>query len=211
MISDTRFKSLLNSDPIDIGPILPESPSLALIQGCWSCNLAATGLRDPLIHNGNLESEVALIGRNPSQDDIIYGHFFNPGCKMGWQFDEYLEVLRLTRDEVFISHIVHCSTPGDRMVFEVEREACKDFTGTTLRMLPNLKVVILMGLDAVKGVLGRSHPSPAVFLGVMYKGSIDEREILIVPALHPGMVARNFHTWEWMRALLEKVKGFING
>ncbi len=88
---------------------------------CHGCALCET--RTNVVFGvGNTETKVMFIGEGPGEQEDLQGEpFVGPAGKL---LDIMLELIDLSRDEVYIANIVKCRPQKNRDPKEEEQEAC---------------------------------------------------------------------------------------
>ncbi len=121
---------------------------------CTKCGLSGT--RNKVIFGeGDLAADIFIIGEAPGRDEDIQGRPFVG--KSGQLLDKILAACGFTRNEhVFISNIVKCRPPNNRVPTLQEAETCMPWLLKQIEMI-DPKIIILLGATALKYILGSEH------------------------------------------------------
>jgi uracil-DNA glycosylase len=124
------------------------------ILNCTKCELAKT--RNHVIFGeGNSNAGILVIGEAPGRDEDIQGRPFVG--KSGQLLDKILAACGFTRSEhVFISNIIKCRPPDNRIPKPEEAAACMPWLLKQLEQV-DPKIVILLGATALKYMVGADH------------------------------------------------------
>ncbi|NQV03431.1 MAG: uracil-DNA glycosylase, partial [Bacteroidia bacterium] len=121
------------------------------VLSCTRCGLAKT--RNHIIFGeGNTSAPVFIIGEAPGRDEDMQGRPFVG--RSGQLLDKILEACGFTRSEhVFISNIIKCRPPGNRVPMPEETASCKPYLMQQIELI-NPKIIILLGATALKNIIG---------------------------------------------------------
>jgi len=121
---------------------------------CTKCELAKT--RNHVIFGeGNANADILIIGEAPGRDEDIQGRPFVG--KSGKLLDKILAACGFTRSKhVFISNIVKCRPPDNRIPTPGEASACMPWLLEQIELI-NPKILILLGSTALKYMAGPDH------------------------------------------------------
>lgn len=133
-----------------------------LLQQCDRCPLSLTR-HWAVCDNGPVPSPVLLLGEAPGGDEDLSGRPFTG--QAGKELDEFLSVLGLSREEIYIGNVVKCRPVrpsrrgryGDfanRKPLAGEIKACSPWLEEEIRIL-RPKIIITLGGVPLSKVLGR--------------------------------------------------------
>lgn len=202
-------------------PLVPEyafeyssavASSLLSSVGCMRCELGRTrtkvvpGEGDPL-------ADICFIGEGPGEDEDLSGRPFVG--RAGAKLTELMKEAGLSREHVFITNVVRCRPPGNRKPEPCEVAACSSYLAETLRTLPKLRVLVLLGASPSVALL---KPS-GIFKITQERGRWRElvipscedshRVLKVMPTLHPSYVLRAPAEEHKLFADLQSVSSFI--
>ena len=114
------------------------------MSACQSRTLAVPG-------EGDARAEFMIIGEAPGKDEDKSGHPFVGSA--GRYLDHVLEGTGIQRSDFFITNIVKCRPPSNRAPKANEIETCIGLYLTEQIELIDPKLIVLLGLVAVKTML----------------------------------------------------------
>ncbi len=176
------------------------------VQQCTRCRLAHT--REHVVFGeGNPEASLFLIGEAPGRNEDEQGRPFVG--RSGQLLDKILSVCGFTRkDHAFITSIVKCRPPDNRMPTTEELSCCKP---CLLRQIELIKpeMLIFLGATALKNMLGPSMKITRV------RGQWLQWEDLPAMAVyHPAALLRTpslkKDTWEDFKRIVGKYRELVD-
>lgn len=154
----------------------------AVARACTRCGLRA-GCRTVVFGEGDPHARIALIGEGPGQTEDEEGRPFVG--KAGALLDRILEAAGLRRQQVYISNVVLCRPPGNRVPADEEIAACRPYLLRRLRLIAP-DIVVLLGATPLHALI-----DPRAKIG-QERGRwhrLDGRWVL--PTYHPAYLLRN--------------------
>ena len=120
------------------------------IRLCQKCDLCITR-KNAVPGKGNHNADVVFIGEAPGKNEDLYGEPFigNAGKKL----NDALENAGLTRSSVYITNIVKCRPPKNRIPNDIEKMMCSDYLEDELTIV-NPKIICLLGNTSYYSILG---------------------------------------------------------
>ena len=100
---------------------------------CKNCDLCKTR-KNSVPGAGNQNADIVFVGEAPGKSEDLRGKPFVGTA--GKKLDEALENSGLTRDQVYITNIVKCRPPKNRIPNEKEKIMCSDSVSYTHLTLP---------------------------------------------------------------------------
>jgi DNA polymerase I len=120
------------------------------ITDCKDCRLHTT--RHKIVKGkGNIHSQVIFIGEAPGADENVAGEPFVG--KAGKVLDSLFPVAGLKREDVYITNVVKCRPPNNRVPEKDEVTACKKYLELEIAEI-NPKIIVCLGASAAKAVTG---------------------------------------------------------
>jgi len=184
-----------------------ETESLkAEILSCTRCELAAT--RNHVIFGeGNINARIMIIGEAPGRDEDLQGRPFVG--KSGQLLDKILAACGFTREEhVFISNIVKCRPPENRVPTPEEAAACIPWLWKQIELI-NPVILILLGATALKYMAGAGHK-----ITHDHGSWLNWNDMLAIPVYHPSALLRDPSlkrvTWEDFKKVVYKYRELVN-
>lgn len=171
------------SQPISPGTYDSLDSLAAHCNRCQRCDLAASRT-NVVVSRGSATAPVFIIGEGPGQQEDEQGKPFVG--KSGQLLEKILAAVRLdTEKDVYISNIVKCRPPGNRVPSADEMAACKGYLLEQIRLV-DPKIILLTGATAVKGITGDKTGITKI------RGQWMEWEgRLCMPIFHPAYLLRN--------------------
>jgi DNA polymerase len=173
---------------------------------CEKCGLAQYR-KHVIFGEGNLHGGIFIIGEAPGMDEDLTGRPFVG--KSGILLDKILAACGFTRKEhVFISNIVRCRPPGNRVPTPQEAAACMPWLLKQIE-LADPKILILLGATALNYMAGAGHRI------TRERGSwINCQNRLAMPVYHPSALLRNPQlkrdTWEDFKKIVIKYRELVS-
>jgi uracil-DNA glycosylase family 4 len=151
-------------------------------RGCNRCRLRA-GCRGVVFGEGDPHARLCLIGEGPGAvEDELGRPFVGPAGEL---LDRILEAAGFARDEVYISNVVLCRPPGNRVPEDDEIAACRPYLRRRLELM-NPGIVVLLGATPLRALVD-SRAKITQERGRWYR--LDGRWVL--PTYHPAFLLRN--------------------
>lgn len=105
---------------------------------------------------GNENADIVFVGEAPGRSEDKYGQPFIGSA--GKKLDEALRYAGLTRDDVYITNIVKCRPPKNRIPNEYEKKMCSIYLEKELLTI-NPIIICLMGNTAYNSILNGNEIS----------------------------------------------------
>ncbi|MDY0100233.1 MAG: uracil-DNA glycosylase [Bacteroidales bacterium] len=176
------------------------------VLNCTKCELART--RNQVIFGeGNLHAGILLIAEAPGRDEDIQGRPF-VGLS-GQLLDKILAACGFTRDEhVFISNIVKCRPPGNRLPETHEAKECLPWLLLQIELI-NPKILVLLGATALKYMAGLNYK-----ISRDHGKWINIHGRIAMPVYHPAALLRDpslkRDTWEDFKRIFYKYREIVD-
>ncbi|MBI4894277.1 MAG: uracil-DNA glycosylase [Candidatus Aenigmarchaeota archaeon] len=122
------------------------------VVGCTKCGLCKTR-KNAVPGKGSPKSDIVFVGEAPGGTEDERGEPFVGSA--GKRLTEALEKNGLSRDSVYITNVVKCRPPGNRVPTEEERAMCMQYLEAELDAI-GPKVVCVLGNTASSSVLGQA-------------------------------------------------------
>ncbi len=155
----------------------------ARVLACARCPLHETRT-NPVFGEGNPHARVMLVGEAPGEVEDKTGRpFVGPAGK---KLDEVLASVGITRDDVFITNVVKCRPPGNRVPTKKEMEACYPYLEAQIALI-NPGLIVTLGNTPTQWLVpsaGGITKVRGTFLP--WRGGIE-----IFPMFHPSYLLRN--------------------
>ena len=117
---------------------------------CTKCNLSKSRT-NAVAGKGNYTAEIMFIGEAPGRSEDLKGEPFVGTA--GKILTEALECAGLSRDDVFITNVVKCRPPNNRIPLEEEKNSCQQYLMNELDIIKP-KIICILGNTAYGSILG---------------------------------------------------------
>jgi uracil-DNA glycosylase len=124
----------------------------AEVMGCPLCKLARTR-KNAVPGEGQLAAKIMFIGEAPGSSEDEKGRPFVGAA--GRILDNLLKKVGIERSQVFITNIVKCRPPNNRVPEADEVAACKPYLDRQIALIKP-KVICILGKTAYSSLLGGS-------------------------------------------------------
>lgn len=156
---------------------------------CSICGIRETATQ-VVSGNGSKPADIMFIGQNPGAEDDKGGESFT-GPSGKW-LDRILKSICYTRDEVYVTNVVKCMTPDNRLPEADEIRACTYWLIKEVKEV-NPSVIIPMGACAMQSVLC-TPPDARIteHAGKRFQSSVGIfKDKVVFPLLHPAALVYN--------------------
>lgn len=116
---------------------------------CTKCELCKTR-KNAVPGKGSAVAKIVFIGEAPGRSEDNKGEPFVGAA--GKRLTEALEEAGLSRDSVYITNVVKCRPPNNRIPNQKERDACRHYLEQELAILEP-KIICVMGNTAYNSLL----------------------------------------------------------
>ena len=150
---------------------------------------------------GPQDADIMLVGEGPGQSEDEAGIPFVG--RAGQLLDRILEAAGITRSNVYITNVVKCRPPGNRLPNPNEIAVCRGYLEAQIRLL-NPKIIVCLGAMATQTVVDNKAKITKV------RGRWFTRQgIMIMPTYHPAALLRNESlkrpVWEDFKLIRQEV------
>ncbi len=156
------------------------------IRSCRACPLHE-GRMNVVPGEGSLDSPLMFVGEGPGEEEDKTGRPFVG--RAGQMLTRLLKEVGIDREKVYITNVVKCRPPGNRVPTAQEMNACSHFLMAQIQIV-NPKVIVALGSTALSFFLEKK-----VSITKM-RGKVIEwiGGKLIFPTFHPSYLLRNRST-----------------
>lgn len=120
---------------------------------CTNCDLCKTRTNS-VPGKGNFQSEVIFVGEAPGRNEDQKGEPFVGVA--GKRLDAALEDAGINRDSIYITNVVKCRPPNNRVPSVIERDTCKNYLQKEISIIKP-KIICILGNTAFNSILGGSE------------------------------------------------------
>ena len=116
---------------------------------CTKCELSQTR-NNSVAGKGNFKADVIFVGEAPGKNEDLKGEPFIGIA--GKKLSIALESAGITREEVYITNIVKCRPPKNRVPTPMERETCQNYLKKEIEIIEP-KIICVLGNTAFSSLL----------------------------------------------------------
>lgn len=189
---------------------------------CKSCPLATQGRTQVVFGQGNPDTQLMFVGEGPGKDEDEQGYPFVG--RAGQLLTKIIQAMGLQRSDVYISNVVKCRPPQNRVPLPTESNVCKQLILNKEIEIIQPRIICTLGATATQALLGEdikiTRARGQFFTAregvVLRQGSGCAgtngplNNILILPTYHPAYLLRNpaekRTVWEDMKKIMEKLQ-----
>jgi DNA polymerase len=148
---------------------------------CASCALAAAR-KSVVFGDGDRNTSLMFIGEGPGADEDEQGHPFVG--RAGQLLTQILNAAGIGRSEVYITNVVKCRPPNNRVPLPEEMSACDSHLQTQI-LLIRPSILVLLGATPAKWILKTTEGISKL------RGKWSPwRGIAVMPMFHPSYLLR---------------------
>jgi DNA polymerase len=148
---------------------------------CEKCDLCKTRTNS-VPGKGNFKSNVIFVGEAPGRNEDKHGEPFIGVA--GKKLSAALEEAGISREDVYITNIVKCRPPKNRVPTTTERDTCKDYLKQEISIIKP-KIICILGNTAFNSLLGGSEITK-------FRGKLVQKENqLYFLTVHPAATIYN--------------------
>jgi DNA polymerase len=139
---------------------------------------------------GNPKADIMFVGQNPGKDEDEANQPF-AGASEKW-LNRIIKAIGHKREEVYITNLVKCLTPENRLPSDEEIENCIPYLFKEIIEV-NPKIIIPLGAVSTTEILA-CDPGIRItgIKGMEARSSCDKITQIIFPLLHPASLCYNF-------------------
>jgi len=175
------------------------------VAACGRCVLGSTRT-NVVFGQGAVDTPLVFVGEGPGADEDEQGMAFVG--RAGQLLTKILSAGGISRDDAFITNVVKCRPPNNRVPTPEEMMRCGDYLEAQLLLL-RPKILVCLGATAAKWILKTTEAISAL------RGRWFEwRGIEVLPMFHPSFLLRDESrtkgspkdlTWQDVKTLRERL------
>ena len=171
-------------------------------QKCALCTLA-NSRKQVVFGEGNPNADIMFVGEGPGAVEDETGRPFVG--KTGELLSKIIEtVLELKREDVYITNIVKCRPPLNRVPSKEEAQKCLPFLLKQIELVKP-KIIITLGATSYQYLSGDYDSALSKIRGEMIQFS----SALLMPTFHPSFLLRNPSAKKYVFLDMQKVKALL--
>ena len=148
---------------------------------CTKCELCKTRT-NAVPGKGNFQSDVIFVGEAPGRNEDENGEPFIGVA--GKKLSIALEEAGISRDDVYITNIVKCRPPNNRVPSTSERNTCQEYLKQEISIIKP-KLICILGNTAFNSILGGSEITK-------FRGKVVRKDnLLYFLTIHPAATIYN--------------------
>ena len=120
------------------------------VESCDSCALHSTRTI-AVPGEGSIDTPVMFVGEGPGADEDASGHPFVG--RAGELLTKILESVKLSREDVYITNIVKCRPPKNRVPLPEEKNACTPYLLAQIAIIKP-RLIVPLGATALSFFVG---------------------------------------------------------
>ncbi|HBG14379.1 MAG TPA: uracil-DNA glycosylase [Synergistaceae bacterium] len=153
-------------------------------QKCEKCPLAP-GRKNVVFGDGDRSTRLLFIGEAPGAEEDEQGIPFVG--KAGQLLTRILEAAGIDRKGIYITNVVKCRPPGNRVPSIEEMHACEDILKGQVALI-NPSIIVCLGATPTKWIL---KTGPGESISKIRGKWFDWKGIRVMPMFHPSFLLRN--------------------
>ena len=169
---------------------------------CTKCELHKSRTK-AVPGEGPHDARIMFVGEGPGQNEDEQGRPFVGAA--GKFLTELLESIGLKRSDVFITNIVKCRPPNNRVPRKSEIDTCNPYLQSQIRLI-NPRILCALGTPAINTLIGDEYSASKLHGKPLTKG-----EVTMLPMYHPAAALYDaslketlLHDFQVLKQLLEK-------
>ncbi len=171
------------------------------IKVCPKCRLSETRT-NAVPGEGSSNARIMFVGEGPGEKEDATGKPFVG--QSGKLLNKLLDEAGIEREEVFITNIVKCRPPGNRVPAADEVEACNDYLMAQIA-ITEPKFICTLGSSSLKTLLGPKLKITQARCKVHRKDGI-----LYIPLYHPAAALHNPKLMDTLHGDMKTLRELLN-
>ena len=155
-------------------------------ESCCMCPLAETR-KNAVFGEGPADAPAMLIGEAPGADEDEFGRPFIG--RSGRLLSSLMEEAGLPRNKIFITNMVKCRPPENRLPAKNELEACRPYLQAQIAAIRPL-LVLAVGNVPSRAFLDTREGITSL-RGKFYTAELEDFPFMVRPVFHPSYLLRN--------------------
>ena len=181
------------------------------VKACRKCQLWKTR-SNAVPGEGSLDATTLFIGEAPGYWEDVKGRPFVGAA--GKLLDTLLADANLSRSTVYITNVVKCRPPKNRVPSPVEVKTCTPYLNRQIKTIQP-EIIVTLGRHATSYVLSEAGVKEVVGItklrGKIYSAKLFGLSVSVLPTFHPAAVLHNpkyedplKHDFQLLKSLIEK-------
>jgi uracil-DNA glycosylase family 4 len=170
------------------------------IRACTLCPLAKSRTH-AVPGGGPVPARLMFIGEAPGRQEDVNGAPFVG--RAGKLLNDALVTAGIKRNQVFITNVVKCRPPNNRLPMKNEVQVCVTAHLNRQIRSVNPEIICLLGATAVKALLGSTGPISAI------RGRLILKDHKYLATYHPAAAGRNPLLLRIFQSDIKELKNFL--
>jgi DNA polymerase len=171
---------------VKIEEAYPDFNDLQLLKtkalACQGCRLRET-CKQVVFSTGRANSKIIFVGEGPGSDEDEQGIPFVG--RAGQLLNQILAAAEFKREDVYITNVVKCRPPGNRLPNPDEVKVCRNYLEAEIRIIQP-QIIVCLGAAATQTVV-----DPRAKISQLRGKWLQRNGIRIMPTYHPAALLRN--------------------
>jgi DNA polymerase len=139
-----------------------------------------------------------FVGEFPEHVDCVTGIPFSGDA--GQLLSKMIQAMGLTRDDVYMTHVVKCGSPDNRRPMAEQLERCLGYLEREIRVV-RPEIICTLGAFATQAILGKTVQIANL------RGQFHEyRSVKVLPTFHPAYLLKHpeskRESWEDLKKIM---------
>jgi uracil-DNA glycosylase family 4 len=169
--------------------------------GCQRCRLRSD-CQQVVFGAGKINADILFIGEAPGKDEDQQGIPFVG--RAGQLLEKILQAADFKRSEVYITNVVKCRPPGNRLPSPDEVKECRNYLEAQIRIIKP-RIIVCLGALASQTVI-----DPKARISQIRGRWFMRNDIKIIASYHPAALLRNENykrpAWEDFKLIRDEYK-----
>lgn len=153
-------------------------------KNCVQCPLGFLGRTNVVFGEGNPDADLLFIGEAPGKDEDLQGRPFVG--RSGQLLNRALALVGIQRESVYITNIVKCRPPNNRVPLPLEATTCMNLFLFNQIKIIRPRIICTLGSVALNSFLGK-----ALSITKARGTPLEYNDMIVIPTYHPAYVLRN--------------------
>ncbi len=178
------------------------------INNCKKCKLYETRNK-PLVGDGSVDAGILVIGESPGYNEDLQGKAFVG--EAGKILDQLLNLINLTRSQIYITNILKCHPPKNHNPTRTEINSCVDYLYKQIEIIKP-KIIITLGKFATKEIFDKFNlefTRISDLHGKIFNKKTGYGIIKVIPMYHPAVACYHTEMFQTLKKDFEELKTIL--
>jgi len=169
---------------------------------CLQCPLGFLGRTNVVFGEGNPDADLLFVGEAPGRDEDLQGRPFVG--RSGQLLNKALSLVGIERESVYITNIVKCRPPQNRVPLPPEITTCVNILLLNQIKIIRPRIICTLGSVALNSLLGKPCS-----ITKMRGTTLEYDHSMLIPTYHPAYILRNQTQANTWLADFQKIKEIL--